>query len=539
MGVAVGHRRFGRRACVAATTVALLGVFAASRPAAAAAVKFDPNAVLKVGDFQVNNQVTVLDPRLTRSNNDSTWMSAMYAPLMSFDRKTNKFAPYLASTVTVVDNKTIKIELRADAKFDTGAPVTAADAKATIEASRENFRASKANGLRAELLLIDNVEVTSTTGFTIHLNAPGLGAIFDLLADRSTYIIPANAGATQNTKPVTNGAFKFVSFTQGQSIVLEKSTTFWDAKNVNLKGIQFINLLPGTPQTNALLAGDVQYAEDIDPSGLPALTGKFNTLKSINPEAYFYIDMCKLSSNFFGDLKIRQALAYGTDRAALAKIASGGTSVAAYEQIAPGDARFNPALPKLYKYNINKSKALLAQAGVKDGTQISLVVANSLAQFTPMGLILKDQWTKIGLTVNIVPTTDLVGAWINPALRSQPPSTTTLALNQASRAGLQKLTRYFGTNGPANPCNYQNTTLNQLMTDLNGLSPSDPQAVAKWKQAEQIAIGDDVAMIPTMYTPVVRAWSKSIGTTGAVNPLTYPLGSNQTTWQQVYIKASK
>src|SRR4051812_23755708 len=121
---------FRRRAVLVVAALTGVGLIAL-QPASATAAgpRFDPNAVLKVGDFQLNNQVTVLDSRLTRANNDSTWMSAMYAPLMSFDRTTNKFAPYLASTVTTVDNKTIKVELRPDAKFDTGAQVTAADAK--------------------------------------------------------------------------------------------------------------------------------------------------------------------------------------------------------------------------------------------------------------------------------------------------------------------------------------------------------------------------------------------------------------------------
>jgi ABC-type transport system substrate-binding protein len=530
--------RNGRRAAVVVCVAAIAGLTVlAGGPAGAAAPKFDPNGVLKVGDAQLQSPPTHLDPRVSSNPYDESWMSAMYAPLMRYDATTNKYSPYLAKSVTVVDPRTVKVELRADAKFDTGAPITAADAKATIETARNNQKAGRAQGLNAGLQLIDNVEVTGPTTFTIHLNADGLGVIYDLLVDRNTLIVPATAGASQDTKPVTTGPFRFVSFSQGQSIVVEKSPTFFDAKSVHLKGMQFLNLLPGTAQTNALLAGDVQYSEDIGVDGYKAVLGRFNT-EHLTSEVYISLDMCKLSSNFFGDLRVRQALAYGTDRAALAKIVFQGLSQPAYEQIPPGDPRFNPTLAKEYTYNLKKAKALLGQAGVKDGTTINVIASPQLPPVPPMVLVLKDQWAKLGLNLNIVPTTDLVGAWTTPVVRSQPPGTTTAALTQTSPLGLQKLTRNFATNGVTNACNYQNAQLNQLMNQLSGIAPTDPQFAAKWKQIQQIAVGDDVAMIPMAFIPLLRGWSKTVGYVGTVNPLAYRVGRH-VNWESMFLKASK
>ena len=71
-----------------------------------------------------------------------------------------------------------------------------------------------------------------------------------------------------------------------------------------------------------------------------------------------------------------------------------------------------------------------------------------------------------------------------------------------------------------------------ILKELTALAPTDPNAVAKFKQAVQI-VADDVPLIPLMFLPIMRAWSKQVG---GVTADTYqtPL---MIRWDSLYMKA--
>jgi peptide/nickel transport system substrate-binding protein len=517
---------------------AIVTMLAAGAPAAAVsgAPKADPNATLRVGVNLVKSNTTGLDPRVSTGTSDITFLSALYAPLMKYSASKNRYTPYLAQSVTVTDPQTIKVVLRSNAMFDNGQPVTAADAKASIETTVRNQKAGKCVGCNAGLGLISpSVEVVDASTFVIHTTVPSLGVIYDLLIGRETFIVPANAGLDQNTKPVGDGPFKFVSASQGQQLELTKSSSFFDAPNVHLKGITFVNLVGGQPQTNALLAGDVDFINELDNNSYGAVKSKgFVASRTPDPYTYFFVDMCKSSGYFFSDLRIRQALSYGTDRVALARTVSQGSSPAAFEFWPVGSPQYVAGVAKQYKYDPSKAKALLKQAGVQPGTTVNLLVStNSTPAFVPIGLVLKDEWSRIGLSVNIVPSTDIVGDWLTPSARGNPAKAPGSVFSLV-RPGLQKLTRLFSPGAANNACGYNNPQLNQLITDLNSLAPSDPAAVAKWHQAVQI-VANDVPVLPLMQGARLYAWSKKVGGIGPESfddPFIYH-------WEDVFVRAGK
>ncbi len=521
-----------RRSIVIGVFLGMLLSVVPSGTAVPATPKVDTNRVLRYGTNLLKAQSTTFDPRISATAPDFTQLTPLYAPLMTYSKSQNKYTPYLAQSVTVVDTQTIKVALRADAKFDNGQPVTAADAKATIETTVKNQASGRCNGCSSGLSIIGGIEVTDSRTFLIRLTSPGLGIIYDLLIGRETYIVPATAGAEQNTKPVGNGPFKFVSFTPGQKAVFEKSSTFFDAKNVRLKGIEFIHLSGGTPQTNALLAGDVDLADELDATNSAQLKAKNLVVQQgINPDYFFFFDMCKQPGFFFNDKRVRQALAYGTDRVALNNAVSQGMSLPAYQQFAAGDPRYDEKITKQYKYNPTKAKKLLRDAGVKEGTTLDiLVTTTSSPQYPVIALVLKDQWAKIGINVNIVQTRDINADWLRPVLVNKPVLAPGAVL-AFQRPGVEKIKRLFGPGGGQNTCNYSNPQLDQLATELLALVPTSAAATAKWKQAQQI-IADDVPLIPLMFLPTLRAWDKSL--TGITDD-TY-VGAAQIDWVSMYFK---
>src|SRR5215203_6092847 len=93
---------------------------------------------------------------------------------------------------------------------------------------------------------------------------------------------------------------------------------------------------------------------------------------------------------------------------------------------------FNPKLDGRYTHNVKKAKALLKEAGVQN---ISFdLYSNLTADTTRVGEVIKEQLADIGVTVNLVNTTNIVQDFFTD---NKAPA----ALIPLRRAGLDKVTR--------------------------------------------------------------------------------------------------
>jgi len=112
--------------------------------------------------------------------------------LETYNFRTGVFTPYLAKSVKVVDPRTVTVQLRPDAKFDNGQPVTSADAKASIETTAANFNGGKCNGCNPGIGLLKDVTVVDPTTFTLNFTQDATGVVNELLVGREMYIFPAS-----------------------------------------------------------------------------------------------------------------------------------------------------------------------------------------------------------------------------------------------------------------------------------------------------------------------------------------------------------
>jgi ABC-type transport system substrate-binding protein len=100
----------------------------------------------------------------------------------------------------------------------------------------------------------------------------------------------------------------------------------------------------------------------------------------------------------FSDLRVRQALAYASDRKALADFA--GTGSPAYQWVTTDSPLYDKTLGEVYSYNPTKAKELLAAAGYANGFSFTLwhtdrPYTNQSAQ------IMQAQWAKVGFNATI------------------------------------------------------------------------------------------------------------------------------------------
>ena len=100
------------------------------------------------------------------------------------------------------------------------------------------------------------------------------------------------------------------------------------------------------------------------------------------------------------DVKVRQALNYATDKDAINKAVYFGFAKVANAPIPPGMYQATD-LPG-YPFDLEKAKQLMAESSAPNGFDLEMQVRSGNTEYLNVATILKDQWAKLGVNVNIV-----------------------------------------------------------------------------------------------------------------------------------------
>jgi ABC-type transport system substrate-binding protein len=237
--------------------------------------------------------------------------------------------------------------------------------------------------------------------------------------DRAVYSPPELEDNSPNLwkNQVGTGPFMFKEYQVGAFMRLTKNPDYWDKVTIKGKEYQmpFIDelVMPIIPddatQMSAVRTGKVDIVFQ------PAV-GQFDNYDSIGPNlnSYTFAPGNGQCVGFntrrapFDNTKVRQALSIGTDRMVFAKLLRSDVKPLRFHPQPPSNPDFfvkDSELPAdvaaLYKYDVNKAKAMLAEAGFPNGFKTELLV-RSVALDQDVAAIVKEQWAKIGVDAEIV-----------------------------------------------------------------------------------------------------------------------------------------
>jgi ABC-type transport system substrate-binding protein len=108
-----------------------------------------------------------------------------------------------------------------------------------------------------------------------------------------------------------------------------------------------------------------------------------------------YVNLSRAPLN---DLKVRQAFMHAVDRAALAEALSFGSGKPTVQLFAQSAPIYDPALDALYPFDQKKARALLAEAGHKDGIEITQLLLNT-TEYKQLGEALQAMLAESGKRV--------------------------------------------------------------------------------------------------------------------------------------------
>jgi oligopeptide transport system substrate-binding protein len=164
---------------------------------------------------------------------------------------------------------------------------------------------------------------------------------------------------------VSNGAFKLTEWRLNRRITIEKSETYWDADTVKLNAVVFYPTENIVSEERMFRAGQLHYTGAVPLEKIPVYEVMENSPYVQAPYLGTYFFLINTGRPPVDDVRVRQALSMAVDRQMLADTVMQKSVLPAYSITPPGALGYQP--PKLFGYDVDKAKTLLAEAGYPNG----------------------------------------------------------------------------------------------------------------------------------------------------------------------------
>jgi peptide/nickel transport system substrate-binding protein len=345
----------------------------------------------------------------------------LFASPLRFDDQWNP-QPYLAEKWTLAeDGKSLTLNLRKNAVFHDGKPVTSEDVAFSIMAIKANHPFSTMFGP------VEKVDTPDPHTAIIRLKAPH-PAIVLAMSPALCPILPKHVyGDGQDLKNhprnsqdvVGSGPFKLVEHESGRRIVLERFDRFF------LQGKPYLDRV--IIQINPDSASLILSLERGDLHMLPNVTRSTDLKRLADNKAVVLTDKgyegigalnwlaFNLEREPLSDVRVRKAIATAIDKNFVAKALMGGFAQPAHGPIIASSPLASEDLVR-YPFDLKKAAAMLDEAGHKagkDGERFKLTIdylPGSDDQQKNVAEYIRGQLKKIGITVEVRASADFP-AW--------------------------------------------------------------------------------------------------------------------------------
>ena len=301
------------------------------------------------------------------------------------------FIPAVASDYIISDDaKTYTFTLRDGITFHDGTPVTIEDVKYSIDRYAEIQGESSAFSS-----LVDSVEVQDDKTLVVNLKE----SYSEFLPMMTIAIIPqSNEDPAGN--PIGTGPFKYVSYTPGQNMELEKYDGYWQEGVPSLDSVEFKFIADVDTAFVELQAGTIDILKYLTSAQAETLGDDYNIVQgSMNLVHAMYLNS---AYEPLSKTEVRQALCYAVDRDAINNFIFGGKSHIIGSHMIPAMSKYyEPEAETVYSYDPEKAKELLADAGYADGFDLEITVPSSYSQHVDSAQIIADELSQVGVNVTL------------------------------------------------------------------------------------------------------------------------------------------
>ncbi|MGI5149692.1 ABC transporter substrate-binding protein [Plantactinospora sp. CA-294935] len=292
------------------------------------------------------------------------------------------------------DHTSVTVTLR-EAKYHSGAPVTAADVVAGIKRAQNPdtaFTLAQPSAFIATATAVDDR--------TVRVNFKGPtpeSLVIDWMF--AFPLIPADKNTPKQLEhePAGSGAFRLGEFRRNQRLKLTKNPDFYDAGKPYLNEVEYRFFTDEDALVAALESGSVDGAAYIRFRHSERLKGRFTLVEGGGRMTLFFMNA---TIPPFDNKLLRQALARAIDRERIIKQVNFGIGDPIYTAFMPPSPAFDPAYLESHRFDLDAAAAMLARSG--DVRRAVAGVASGTPEVEVLQIIQADL-KKIGFELEIAP----------------------------------------------------------------------------------------------------------------------------------------
>ena len=295
----------------------------------------------------------------------------------------------------------------------------------------------------------------------------------------SVSIVPAGYDQ-QATQPVGTGPFKFVSRSVQENIILERHEDYYGTP-AYLDRVTYRIYEDSNALFTALNSGALDLVAHLTSDQVSNLTNGYGVLEgTMNLVQALYLNH---AVEPFNDVRVRQALCYAVDVDAMLALTAGGHGTKVGSSMYPAFTKyFDASLADAYPHDVEKAKALLAEAGYPDGFSFTITVPSNYQPHVDTAEVLVEQLSQVGITAQI----DLVdwNTWLEDVYGNRNFETTVVGFDSSILNASGMLARWV-TGSDQNMINYSDPDYDAAYAAAQA-TVDDAEQTAYYKECLQI-----------------------------------------------------
>jgi peptide/nickel transport system substrate-binding protein len=303
--------------------------------------------------------------------------------------------PLLAESWEVSpDLRTYTFKLRQGVKFQNGEPFNAQAVKFSFDRAGGEKSTNKDKRTFANM----STQVVDSNTVVV-INKEIDPDLLFVLGQATAVIVEPKSADTNATRPVGTGPYKLDSWSRGSSLVLSKWEGFRNPGAAKIRKVTFRFISDPAAQAASLLAGDV----DAFPRAATRIVAQFKN----NPQFQVILGGSRAKTILafnnkkkpLDDVRVRRAISAAIDRKAVIEGAADGFGVPIGSHYVPGAIGYVDTT-NVNPFNVEKAKALLAEAGVKTPLELTMTLPPP-PYARQGGEVIVAELAKIGITVKV------------------------------------------------------------------------------------------------------------------------------------------